>query len=187
MTVVLPRISPIATKHTITILLFISLSPFFDPTINIVIHKLAVFKTTYSALDYLRQYFIKIKYLLIVSNSLSFYVFYLFLSFRSQIPRAARTTAATALGQRGNSIPAAIMLTPQIKRPNWAQARTRSKMPITNDAGRFIILPPEKINYFISNNWPTAVFSGRGFLHYAARAWLYFYSALLFAICISSS
>jgi len=84
-----------------------------------VIHKLAVFQTT-------------------------LFIQYLPLSFRSQILKAARTTAARALGQMGISIPAAIILILKIKRHNWAQARKRSKIPITNEAGRFIILPPEK-------------------------------------------
>jgi hypothetical protein len=84
-----------------------------------------------------------------------FKIYPLFLSFRSQIARTARTTAAIALGQRGISIPAATTLTFKTKRHNWAQARKRSKIPITNDAGRFMALPPIKINYSIPNNLPT--------------------------------
>jgi hypothetical protein len=74
----------------------------------------------------------------------------------------ARTPAAIALGQRGISIPAATTSTFKTNRHNWAQARKRSKRPITNDAGRFIILPPIKINYSIPNNLPTNEFRGAG-------------------------
>jgi hypothetical protein len=69
---------------------------------------------------------------------------------------AARTTAATALGHKGISIPAATTLTFKKKRHNWAQARKRSKIPITKDAGRFINLPPQKAIYLFPNNLPMA-------------------------------
>jgi hypothetical protein len=73
-------------------------------------------------------------------------IFYLFLSFKSQIARAARTTTASALGQTGISTPAATTLTPKITRHNWAMAIKRNKIAATNDAGRFILLPPYKIS-----------------------------------------
>jgi hypothetical protein len=37
-------------------------------------------------------------------------------------------------------------LTPKITRHNWAMAIKRNKIAATNDAGRFILLPPYKIS-----------------------------------------
>jgi hypothetical protein len=68
----------------------------------------------------------------------SFLVGVLLLSFKSQNARAARKMAAKALGQIGISKPAAMMLTLNIARHNWATAMMMRKIAATRDAGRFM-------------------------------------------------
>jgi L-serine deaminase len=79
---------------------------------------------------------------------------YFFLSSKSQTARMARTTAAITLGQRGTVTLPATTLTCKKKRHNWAMAIKRNKIAANSDAGRFMVLPPDKkATFLFKDTW----------------------------------